>query len=84
MYKFLNNFIIIINPQDTKNYHLREIQITVIRKRIIKELVNFLTIENSEAVFQYKNREGMYQLAKYFMGSKNFQVLEILNKEEKV
>ena len=29
MYKFLNNFIIIINHQDTKNYHLREIQITM-------------------------------------------------------
>ena len=59
------------------NYH-------AIRKRITKELVNFLTIENSEAVFQYKNREGMLNLAKYFMEFKKFsESWEILNKEEK-
>ena len=59
------------------NYH-------AIRKRITKELVNYLTIENSAASFHSKNKEGMLNLAKYFIDFKKYsESWEILNKEEK-
>ena len=59
------------------NYH-------AIRKRITKELINFLIIENTESKFKSSNREGMLTLAKYFMDFKKYsESWEILNKEEK-
>ena len=81
----MNNFIIIINLIVIKNLPFKgDPNYHAIRKRITKELVNFLTIENSEAAFQSKNREGMLNLAKYFMDFKKFsESWEILNKEEK-
>lgn len=59
------------------NYH-------AIRKRITKELINFLIIENTESKFKSTNREGMLTLAKYFIDFKKYsESWEILNKEEK-
>ena len=59
------------------NYH-------AIRKRIIKELINFLIIENTESKFKSTNREGMLTLAKYFIDFKKYsESWEVLNKEEK-
>ena len=47
------------------NYH-------AIRKRITKELINFLIIENTESKFKSTNREGMLTLAKYFIDFKKY------------
>lgn len=59
------------------NYH-------AIRKRITKELINFLIIENTESKFKSNNREGMITLAKYFIDFKKYsESWEVLNKEEK-
>ena len=60
------------------NYH-------AIRKRITKELINFLIIENTESKFKSTNREAMLTLAKYFIDFKKYsESWEVLNKEEKL
>ena len=60
------------------NYH-------AIRKRITKELINFLIIENTESKFKSTNREGMLTLAKYFIDFKKYsESWEVLNKQEKL
>lgn len=60
------------------NYH-------AIRKRISKELINFLILESSSSKIKDNNRELMLIVAQYFIGFKKYaQAWEILLKEEKL
>tara|TARA_B100001287_G_scaffold133760_2_gene112631 strand:+ start:508 stop:2007 length:1500 start_codon:yes stop_codon:yes gene_type:complete len=60
------------------NYHAT-------RKRITKELINFLILENSDFEIKKDNREHFITVAKYFIGFKKYQqAWEILKKEEKI
>ena len=74
---YSNNKLSKLSFKGDPNYH-------AIRKRISKELINFLNVENSE-LLHHNNREGMLTLAKYFIDFKKYShSLEILNKEEKI
>ena len=58
------------------NYH-------AVRKRITKELINFLILESSELEIKQDNREHFLTVAKYFIEFKKYyQAWEILKKEE--
>tara|TARA_Y100000991_G_scaffold215461_1_gene205991 strand:- start:5308 stop:6867 length:1560 start_codon:yes stop_codon:yes gene_type:complete len=59
------------------NYH-------AIRKRITKELINFLILENKEDKVKSKSTDGMLTLAKYFVDFKKYsEAWDLLTKEEK-
>tara|TARA_B110001454_G_scaffold27772_1_gene27121 strand:+ start:356 stop:1849 length:1494 start_codon:yes stop_codon:yes gene_type:complete len=59
------------------NYH-------AIRKRITKELINFLILENTEDQVKSTSRDGMLTLAKYFIDFKKYsEAWAVLTKEEK-
>jgi len=55
-----------------------------IRKRITKELINFLIIENTELRVKSSPTNGTITLAKYFIDFKKYsEAWSVLNKEEK-
>ena len=59
------------------NYH-------AIRKRITKELINFLILENSEDKSKSPSKEKILILAKYFIDFKKYsEAWSVLTKEEK-
>ena len=59
------------------NYH-------AIRKRITKELINFLILENSEDKSKSPSRDKILILAKYFIDFKKYsEAWSVLSKEEK-
>jgi len=58
------------------NYH-------AIRKRITKELINFLILENTEDQVKSTSTDGMLTLAKYFIDFKKYsKAWSVLTKEE--
>ena len=79
LYKYYNKSIKDIGDlKGHQNYH-------AVRKRISKELINFLSLETNQAEIQDGNREHMLIVAKYFIGFKKYeQAWEILKKEEKI
>jgi hypothetical protein len=59
------------------NYH-------AIRKRITKELINFLILENTDYKVKSTSRDGMLILAEYFIDFKKYsEAWAVLTKEEK-
>ena len=59
------------------NYH-------AIRKRITKELIHFLILENTEDKVKSSTSDGMLTLAKYFIDFKKYsEAWSVLTKEEK-
>ncbi len=73
-----------LNPKKSANIFKGKATYHAIRKRITKELINFLILESSTSEIKENNRELMLIVAKHFIDFKKYeQAWEILKKEER-
>ena len=70
-----------VNPKKSNNIYKGQATYHAIRKRITKELINFLILESSNSEIKENKRELMLVVAKHFIDFKKYeQAWEILKK----